>query len=90
MLWEVAFQEEPRLSERNLGTEARNVPLMLPNPNYKKFELQVYASFLEIYTGKGSDLLNKGTKRRCGGGQQWVQRVGDRTGSDVLKLRWSR
>lgn len=62
MLEEVAFQGEPRLSERNLGTEARNVPLMLQNPNCKKFELQVYTSFLEIYTGKGSDLLNKRTK----------------------------
>lgn len=52
MLCEVAFQEEPRLSERNLGTEARNVPLMLQDPNCK-VRTQVYASFLEIHTGKG-------------------------------------
>lgn len=32
--------------------EARDVFLMLKKPNYKKLELQVYATFFEIYSGK--------------------------------------
>lgn len=31
---------------------ARDVFLMLKKPNYKKLELQVYATFFEIYSGK--------------------------------------
>lgn len=33
---------------------ARDVFLMLKKPNYKKLELQVYATFFEIYSGKVS------------------------------------
>lgn len=33
---------------------ARDVFLMLKMPNYKKLELQVYATFFEIYSGKVS------------------------------------
>lgn len=28
---------------------------MLKKPNYKKLDLQVYATFFEIYSGKASD-----------------------------------
>ncbi len=33
---------------------ARDVFLMLKKPNYKKLDLQVYATFFEIYSGKAS------------------------------------
>uniref|UniRef100_A0A2K6F6J5 Kinesin motor domain-containing protein n=1 Tax=Propithecus coquereli TaxID=379532 RepID=A0A2K6F6J5_PROCO len=36
---------------------ARDVFLMLKKPNYKKLELQVYATFFEIYSGKVSGNL---------------------------------
>lgn len=35
---------------------ARDVFLMLKKPNYKKLDLQVYATFFEIYSGKASDV----------------------------------
>lgn len=35
---------------------ARDVFLMLKKPNYKKLDLQVYATFFEIYSGKASSL----------------------------------
>lgn len=35
---------------------ARDVFLMLKKPNYKKLDLQVYATFFEIYSGKASDM----------------------------------
>lgn len=38
---------------------ARDVFLMLKKPNYKKLELQVYATFFEIYSGKVSGNLKK-------------------------------
>lgn len=38
---------------------ARDVFLMLKKPNYKKLELQVYATFFEIYSGKVRDLFLK-------------------------------
>lgn len=34
---------------------ARDVFLMLKKPNYKKLDLQVYATFFEIYSGKARD-----------------------------------
>lgn len=34
---------------------ARDVFLMLKKPNSKKLDLQVYATFFEIYSGKASD-----------------------------------
>lgn len=34
---------------------ARDVFLMLKKPNYKKLDLQVFATFFEIYSGKVSD-----------------------------------
>lgn len=40
---------------------ARDVFLMLKKPNYKKLELQVYATFFEIYSGKVSGNLKKQT-----------------------------
>lgn len=33
---------------------ARDVFLMLRKPNYKKLDLQVFATFFEIYSGKAS------------------------------------
>lgn len=36
---------------------ARDVFLMLKKPNYKKLDLQVYATFFEIYSGKASDYV---------------------------------
>lgn len=33
---------------------ARDVFLMLKKPNYKKLDLQVFATFFEIYSGKAS------------------------------------
>lgn len=38
---------------------ARDVFLMLKKPNYKKLELQVYATFFEIYSGKVSGNVKK-------------------------------
>lgn len=35
---------------------ARDVFLMLKKPNYKKLDLQVFATFFEIYSGKVSVL----------------------------------
>lgn len=35
---------------------ARDVFLMLKKPSYKKLDLQVYATFFEIYSGKASDV----------------------------------
>lgn len=37
---------------------ARDVFLMLKKPNYKKLDLQVYATFFEIYSGKASDVYS--------------------------------
>ncbi|XP_028313944.1 kinesin-like protein KIF2A [Gouania willdenowi] len=37
---------------------ARDIFLMLKKPKYGKFDLQVYATFFEIYNGKVLDLLN--------------------------------
>lgn len=36
---------------------ARDVFLMLKKPNYKKLDLQVYATFFEIYSGKASGVF---------------------------------
>ncbi|XP_038025399.1 kinesin-like protein KIF2A isoform X8 [Anas platyrhynchos] len=56
---------------------ARDVFLMLKKQNYKKLELQVYATFFEIYSGKVFDLLNRKTKLRVlEDGKQQVQVVG--------------
>lgn len=41
----------------NSSHSARDVFLMLKKPNYKKLELQVYATFFEIYSGKASVML---------------------------------
>ncbi|NXQ27589.1 KIF2A protein, partial [Alaudala cheleensis] len=72
---------------------ARDVFLMLKKPNYKKLELQVYATFFEIYSGKVIfDLLNRKTKLRVlEDGKQQVQVVGlqereVKCVEDVLKL----
>uniref|UniRef100_A0AAY4D1B0 Kinesin-like protein n=1 Tax=Denticeps clupeoides TaxID=299321 RepID=A0AAY4D1B0_9TELE len=71
---------------------ARDVFLMLKKPNYKKLELQVYATFFEIYSGKVFDLLNRKAKLRVlEDGKQQVQVVGlqekeVRCTEDVLKL----
>ncbi|XP_017323095.1 kinesin-like protein KIF2A isoform X6 [Ictalurus punctatus] len=71
---------------------ARDVFLMLKKPNYKKLDLQVYATFFEIYSGKVFDLLNRKTKLRVlEDGKQQVQVVGlqekeVRCTEDVLKL----
>eukprot|EP00073_Rattus_norvegicus_P040870 XP_008769700.1 PREDICTED: kinesin-like protein KIF2A isoform X1 [Rattus norvegicus] len=71
---------------------ARDVFLMLKKPNYKKLELQVYATFFEIYSGKVFDLLNRKTKLRVlEDGKQQVQVVGLQEREvkyveDVLKL----
>ncbi|XP_030114115.1 kinesin-like protein KIF2A isoform X2 [Taeniopygia guttata] len=71
---------------------ARDVFLMLKMPNYKKLELQVYATFFEIYSGKVFDLLNRKTKLRVlEDGKQQVQVVGlqereVKCVEDVLKL----
>ncbi|XP_033978316.1 kinesin-like protein KIF2A isoform X1 [Trematomus bernacchii] len=56
---------------------ARDVFLMLKKPNYKKLDLQVHATFFEIYSGKVFDLLNRKTKLRVlEDGKQQVQVVG--------------
>ncbi|XP_061474975.1 kinesin-like protein KIF2A isoform X2 [Rhineura floridana] len=71
---------------------ARDVFLMLKKPNCKKLELQVYATFFEIYSGKVFDLLNRKTKLRVlEDGKQQVQVVGlqereVKCVEDVLKL----
>ncbi|XP_022526288.2 kinesin-like protein KIF2A isoform X1 [Astyanax mexicanus] len=71
---------------------ARDVFLMLKKPNYKKLELQVYATFFEIYSGKVFDLLNcKAKLRVLEDGKQQVQVVGlqereVKCTEDVLKL----
>ncbi|KAL7828816.1 hypothetical protein SRHO_G00324500 [Serrasalmus rhombeus] len=71
---------------------ARDVFLMLKKPNYKKLELQVYATFFEIYSGKVFDLLNRKAKLRVlEDGKQQVQVVGlqereVKCTEDVLKL----
>ncbi|XP_067087183.1 kinesin-like protein KIF2A isoform X2 [Osmerus mordax] len=71
---------------------ARDVFLMLKKPNYKKLDLQVYATFFEIYSGKVFDLLNRKAKLRVlEDGRQQVQVVGlqekdVRCTEDVLKL----
>lgn len=71
---------------------ARDVFLMLKKPNYKKLELQVFATFFEIYSGKVFDLLNRKAKLRVlEDGKQQVQVVGlqereVRCTEDVLKL----
>uniref|UniRef100_A0A6I8R6S3 Kinesin-like protein n=1 Tax=Xenopus tropicalis TaxID=8364 RepID=A0A6I8R6S3_XENTR len=71
---------------------ARDVFQMLKKPNYKKLELQVYATFFEIYSGKVFDLLNRKTKLRVlEDGKQQVQVVGlqereVKCVEDVLKL----
>ncbi|NWT06520.1 KIF2A protein, partial [Mionectes macconnelli] len=70
----------------------KDVFLMLKKPNYKKLELQVYATFFEIYSGKVFDLLNRKTKLRVlEDGKQQVQVVGlqereVKCVEDVLKL----
>lgn len=40
-----------------LVSAARDVFLMLKKPNYKKLDLQVFATFFEIYSGKASEAL---------------------------------
>ncbi|KAF4790716.1 hypothetical protein TURU_138179 [Turdus rufiventris] len=71
---------------------ARDVFIMLRKPNYNKLELQVYATFFEIYSGKVFDLLNRKTKLRVlEDGKQQVQVVGlqereVKCVEDVLKL----
>ncbi|XP_070689160.1 kinesin-like protein KIF2A isoform X3 [Pempheris klunzingeri] len=71
---------------------ARDVFVMLKKPNYKKLDLQVYATFFEIYSGKVFDLLNRKTKLRVlEDGKQQVQVVGlqekeVKCTEDVLKL----
>ncbi|KAM6233138.1 kinesin-like protein KIF2A isoform 7-T7 [Porphyrio hochstetteri] len=71
---------------------ARDVFLMIKKPNYKKLELQVYATFFEIYSGKVFDLLNRKAKLRVlEDGKQQVQVVGlqeqeVKCVEDVLKL----
>ncbi|KAF7646160.1 hypothetical protein LDENG_00192070, partial [Lucifuga dentata] len=71
---------------------ARDVFLMLKKPAYKKLELQVFATFFEIYSGKVFDLLNRKAKLRVlEDGKQQVQVVGlhereVKCTEDVLKL----
>ncbi|CAI5667585.1 kinesin-like protein KIF2A isoform X2 [Oreochromis niloticus] len=71
---------------------ARDVFLMLKKPNYKKLDLQVFATFFEIYSGKVFDLLNRKAKLRVlEDGKQQVQVVGlqereVKCTEDVLKL----
>uniref|UniRef100_A0A8C7GQJ0 Kinesin-like protein n=1 Tax=Oncorhynchus kisutch TaxID=8019 RepID=A0A8C7GQJ0_ONCKI len=71
---------------------ARDVFLMLKKPNYKKLDLNVYATFFEIYSGKVFDLLNRKAKLRVlEDGKQQVQVVGlqerdVKCTEDVLKL----
>uniref|UniRef100_A0A1A7WWZ1 Kinesin-like protein n=1 Tax=Iconisemion striatum TaxID=60296 RepID=A0A1A7WWZ1_9TELE len=71
---------------------ARDVFLMLKKPTYKKMDLQVFATFFEIYSGKVFDLLNRKAKLRVlEDGKQQVQVVGlqereVKCTEDVLKL----
>ncbi|XP_040012037.1 kinesin-like protein KIF2A isoform X4 [Xiphias gladius] len=71
---------------------ARDVFLMWKKPIYKKLDLQVYATFFEIYSGKVFDLLNRKAKLRVlEDGKQQVQVVGlqekeVKCTEDVLKL----
>nr|XP_020441179.1 kinesin-like protein KIF2A isoform X1 [Monopterus albus] len=71
---------------------ARDVFLMLKKPIYKKLDLQVFATFFEIYSGKVFDLLNGKAKLRVlEDGKQQVQVVGlqereVKCTEDVLKL----
>ncbi|XP_068430480.1 kinesin-like protein KIF2A [Clinocottus analis] len=71
---------------------ARDVFLMIKKPNYKKLDLQIFATFFEIYSGKVFDLLNRKTKLRVlEDGKQQVQVVGlqekeVKCTEDVLKL----
>ncbi|XP_075946118.1 kinesin-like protein KIF2A [Anarhichas minor] len=71
---------------------ARDVFLMIKKPNYKKLDLQIFATFFEIYSGKVFDLLNRKTKLRVlEDGKQQVQVVGlqekeVKCTDDVLKL----
>ncbi|KAF3701737.1 Kinesin-like protein KIF2A [Channa argus] len=71
---------------------ARDVFLMSKKPNYKKLDLQVFATFFEIYSGKVFDLLNRKAKLRVlEDGKQQVQVVGlhereVKCTEDVLKL----
>ncbi|TDH02355.1 hypothetical protein EPR50_G00172040 [Perca flavescens] len=71
---------------------ARDVFLMIKKPNYKKLDLQIFATFFEIYSGKVFDLLNNKTKLRVlEDGKQQVQVVGlqereVKCTEDVLKL----
>ncbi|XP_069557758.1 kinesin-like protein KIF2A [Brachyistius frenatus] len=71
---------------------ARDVFVMLKKPNYKKLDLQIYATFFEIYSGKVFDLLNRKAKLRVlEDGKQQVQVVGlhereVKCTEDVLKL----
>ncbi|XP_059213641.1 kinesin-like protein KIF2A [Centropristis striata] len=71
---------------------ARDVFLMIKKPNYKKLDLQIFATFFEIYSGKVFDLLNRKAKLRVlEDGKQQVQVVGlqereVKCTEDVLKL----
>ncbi|KAL7376295.1 hypothetical protein ABVT39_004957 [Epinephelus coioides] len=71
---------------------ARDVFLMIKKPNYKKMDLQIFATFFEIYSGKVFDLLNRKAKLRVlEDGKQQVQVVGlqereVKCTEDVLKL----
>ncbi|XP_021477421.2 kinesin-like protein KIF2A isoform X3 [Oncorhynchus mykiss] len=71
---------------------ARDVFVMLKKPCHKKLDLQVYATFFEIYSGKVFDLLNGKAKLRVlEDGKQQVQVVGlherdVKCTEDVLKL----
>uniref|UniRef100_UPI0037E8C79E kinesin-like protein KIF2A isoform X1 n=2 Tax=Semicossyphus pulcher TaxID=241346 RepID=UPI0037E8C79E len=71
---------------------ARDVFLMIKKPIYKKLDLQIFATFFEIYSGKVFDLLNRKAKLRVlEDGKQQVQVVGlqereVKCTEDVLKL----
>ncbi|XP_020345776.1 kinesin-like protein KIF2A isoform X6 [Oncorhynchus kisutch] len=71
---------------------SRDVFVMLKKPCHKKLDLQVYATFFEIYSGKVFDLLNGKAKLRVlEDGKQQVQVVGlherdVKCTEDVLKL----
>ncbi|XP_034565442.1 kinesin-like protein KIF2A isoform X2 [Notolabrus celidotus] len=71
---------------------ARDVFLMIKKPAYKKLDLQIFATFFEIYSGKVFDLLNRKAKLRVlEDGKQQVQVVGlhereVKCTEDVLKL----
>ncbi|XP_075688686.1 kinesin-like protein KIF2C isoform X2 [Rhinoderma darwinii] len=56
---------------------SRDVFLLLSQPRYKDLDLQVFATFFEIYNGKVFDLLNKKAKLRVlEDAKQQVQVVG--------------